>query len=54
MTTHDLHRHLAKLAWKDTTFTVFGAKVHRYQLNARLTESQLRSFEWEHGVELLL
>jgi len=31
---------------------VFGAKKHRYKLNSCISESEVRSFESEHGIEL--
>jgi hypothetical protein len=45
---HKLHR----LKTADPSLDVFGAKVHRYDLQPCLTQAQLHSFEQEHAVSL--
>jgi len=43
---------LARLREADPNLQVFGASFHRYAFEPRISESRLRSWEHEHGVEL--
>jgi hypothetical protein len=52
MAIRDLEAKLARARAVDRHCLLFGAAEHRYLLNPRLSEVEVRSFEQQHGVEL--
>ena len=43
---------ISSLAAKDTSFDIFGASIHQYELNPVKSESDLRNFEITHSITL--